>query len=423
MKRLPAHVLAGLLLVALGVVVSGCQQVLGIQTRTNPQNLECSDESCTCDAGFGDCDNKLSNGCETDLSNASADCGACGNQCTNGSCQMGSCSCSANYGDCDADPKNGCEGSLVDDPHSCGACGHDCLGGDCVAGACQPFQIASDPVNAITAGIVRSGDFIYYADGDFDQTNTSTLRRAPIAGGDSEIVATVGGVEVEDIVADDQTVFVMTPTNIIGVDVTTKAMTTLVTDTFDVDGELALTPSDVYYLTEDPTLLVEHLFRVSRSGGPAVHVTDDIVDTSLGEILTSFQGVPYWLSNEGISTVDRTGAPMTFSSAISSDVFSFTRDETALYFQPTADTMERLVLADGTSTTAPSGSDSLGGASSLMAYQGALFWYTNAQLYSWSGATSKALVMGLLPSFRLKLVATDKALYFYEEHGVFLIAR
>jgi cysteine-rich repeat protein len=54
----------------------------------------CSANQCTlsCDAGFGDCDGDLSNGCETDLSSDPGACGACGKVCpADQGCTAGSC--------------------------------------------------------------------------------------------------------------------------------------------------------------------------------------------------------------------------------------------------------------------------------------------------------------------------------------------
>jgi hypothetical protein len=74
----------------------------------------CTEGTCSCEAGFGDCDGQKRNGCETAL-NTIADCGACGVLCgaTNaaGSCATGRCElrCDAGFSDCDASMANGCE--------------------------------------------------------------------------------------------------------------------------------------------------------------------------------------------------------------------------------------------------------------------------------------------------------------------------
>jgi len=86
----------------------------------------------SCNPGFGNCDNSLQTGCETNL-NAPATCGtACSNRlacvATNGTpgCANGVCkpSCSAGYGDCNAStvPNDGCERQL----NVVSSCGTSC---------------------------------------------------------------------------------------------------------------------------------------------------------------------------------------------------------------------------------------------------------------------------------------------------------
>ncbi len=70
-------------------------------------------------------------------------CGACGTVCnsTNGTatCSSGVCgiSCSAGFGNCDGKASNGCETNLNTSNSNCGACGNACSGSQvCVKGAC-----------------------------------------------------------------------------------------------------------------------------------------------------------------------------------------------------------------------------------------------------------------------------------------------
>jgi len=98
-----------------------------------------------CDPNWGDCDGRAPNGCETPLT-TNANCGMCGTICApsggGGDCSTGTCrvsSCAAGYDDCDMNPGNGCETSirtLTD----CGACGVPCTfpsgTASCAAGAC-----------------------------------------------------------------------------------------------------------------------------------------------------------------------------------------------------------------------------------------------------------------------------------------------
>jgi hypothetical protein len=111
------------------------------------QAISCEESKCVtaCDAFSGDCDGDATNGCETDLGSNLAHCGSCdAAPCQPGphgaaSCDGGSCSvtCETGFGNCDGDPANGCEADFATDLAHCGACGGDCEGGTCKGGVCE----------------------------------------------------------------------------------------------------------------------------------------------------------------------------------------------------------------------------------------------------------------------------------------------
>jgi hypothetical protein len=100
-----------------------------------------------CAAGFDSCDGNMNNGCETNTGADVSNCGTCGHHCTNNNgtatCQGGQCGiqCNAGFGNCDGDVSNGCETNLLSDVNSCGGCGLICSTahgtGACVNGVCQ----------------------------------------------------------------------------------------------------------------------------------------------------------------------------------------------------------------------------------------------------------------------------------------------
>lgn len=101
-----------------------------------------------CAAGWSDCDGDPTNGCETDIQTLS-NCGGCGVTCdlANGSesCSTGSCSltgCNTGYADCDSLDGNGCEVYTLNDVANCGSCGQACSNDNggvlCSAGQCSP---------------------------------------------------------------------------------------------------------------------------------------------------------------------------------------------------------------------------------------------------------------------------------------------
>ena len=115
-------------------------------------NSGCVNGSCAvtmCKAGFGDCDTKAANGCESDVTSDLAHCGACGTPCakapnTTVKCEASKCvyECVADFADCDANQQNGCETSTSTNPKNCGGCGKTCpdlpnaATVACSAGAC-----------------------------------------------------------------------------------------------------------------------------------------------------------------------------------------------------------------------------------------------------------------------------------------------
>ncbi|MFO0625452.1 MAG: FG-GAP-like repeat-containing protein [Polyangiales bacterium] len=101
-----------------------------------------------CLTGFGDCDGNASNGCETNTNTSATNCGGCGAACsypnagavcTTGRCGLGACN--SGWGNCDGDVTNGCELNLTNSVANCGACGNLCprVGGGtptCVNSVC-----------------------------------------------------------------------------------------------------------------------------------------------------------------------------------------------------------------------------------------------------------------------------------------------
>ncbi len=139
-----------------GNPANGCEVFLG----TDPRNCGACGTSCSgganatatcaagrcglaCEAGFGDCDMNLANGCEADTRTSATSCGVCGRACPAGTnstaaCASGTCGvrCDAGFADCDANPANGCEVNLQSDASHCGACATACPSGVCMAGRC-----------------------------------------------------------------------------------------------------------------------------------------------------------------------------------------------------------------------------------------------------------------------------------------------
>jgi hypothetical protein len=119
----------------------------GHACSTEHGTASCSGGACaiTCDAGFGDCDGDVTDGCETSVASTVTDCGACGNACSAAhgtpSCRLGACGvvCEPGFADCGG-ANDGCEtplSTLAD----CAACGDACAfahgTASCDAGVCS----------------------------------------------------------------------------------------------------------------------------------------------------------------------------------------------------------------------------------------------------------------------------------------------
>lgn len=111
----------------------GCGAVCNLPNAT----AGCAGGTCTvagCKAGFQNCDNVASNGCEVDVQTDPNNCGGCFHQCfvPNGTagCGGGNCtvaSCNSGFANCDGNVANGCEVNTTNDNNNCGGCGNACL--------------------------------------------------------------------------------------------------------------------------------------------------------------------------------------------------------------------------------------------------------------------------------------------------------
>lgn len=113
---------------------SGCGRACSNNNIANPT---CVAGACTgdCDQGFRDCNNdKLVDGCETDIGTSVDHCGGCNLACstqnvTSPQCAGGVCTgdCVSPFADCNNDKlSDGCETNLVSNVNACGSCGSNC---------------------------------------------------------------------------------------------------------------------------------------------------------------------------------------------------------------------------------------------------------------------------------------------------------
>ncbi len=155
----------------------GCDNACSIPNAT----AACSGSSCSvgqCSGSYRDCTGAA--GCETDTSSSVQHCGSCTGVCANAgavavSCSNGACdppSCDANHANCDGKNENGCETDITT-ATACGACGNACGGAmpNCVQSgtsyACQakitlanaaPYPVAQAAAGSLSFNVTpRAG--------------------------------------------------------------------------------------------------------------------------------------------------------------------------------------------------------------------------------------------------------------------------
>lgn len=148
-----------------GLVGDGCESFIA----TDPNNCGACGNVCTfpnavgfciggvcgmtCDPGFADCNNNMTDGCEVDLQSDLMNCGGCGITCPsyqNGSptCTGGSCNviCDNGFSNCNMTLTDGCETNILTDVNNCGSCGitcffpnsiESCVNGNCFIAGCE----------------------------------------------------------------------------------------------------------------------------------------------------------------------------------------------------------------------------------------------------------------------------------------------
>lgn len=125
----------------------------GVACDSKPNtDITCANGNCQykCKEGFGDCNhNMLLDGFETDLSKTKEHCGTCDQGCTNQhgetECKGSKCEpkCDSGWGNCDENLFNGCETNTMDTTAHCGGCKKECKNAhgttSCASGICAPF--------------------------------------------------------------------------------------------------------------------------------------------------------------------------------------------------------------------------------------------------------------------------------------------
>lgn len=163
----------------------------------------CLNQSCTfvqCLDGYGNCNGKYTDGCESDVTEDADNCGECDKTCdfdhAVGICFLSQCylaECLDGHADCDQVPESGCETDTETDVNHCGGCGLPCHDGNLFANA---------KVGCVDSQCYFIGCMDGFYDDDLDCSEggpcvTGCEECSPLAG---------GGIEIPDDGADNDCV-------------------------------------------------------------------------------------------------------------------------------------------------------------------------------------------------------------------------
>lgn len=398
---------------ALVAVLGACDVVIGIPDRKAAEHLVCTDEKCVCTAGFADCDGDPSDGCEAVLATDDRHCGACGNDCQNGSCSAGSCACKAGFVDCDQSPKNGCEARLATDAENCGACGHGCLGGMCKGGRCQPFELQ---VFSFPQSISLGGGFVYV--GVCASPNASPLVRLPVAGGKPIDLATSVDCGIYQSTLAD-TIYWINATTIFASPRGQSVPPTVVVENLSV-ANLAASPAYIYWVTKASMTMTGEVARVPIAGGPVETLSSDL---AIGIAVDALNA--YWTDAKGIHFRPHVGTA-NFDLAGAEVPKSLEVDATTLYVMDTGLTAPGIVaipLAGGAAKViAPKA-----GTFAMKSHGGHLYWldYQDGNVYDLApgAATPVVLATGYGYATNAHIVADEEAVYWLSDQAVYKLAK
>lgn len=108
----------------------------------------------SCNPGFANCNGNVADGCEVNIASDLLNCGACNSVCPNRpntikTCVNGVCSyiCTTNFADCNNNMSDGCETNLLTSANNCSGCGNVCTvpnaNSNCVGGLCTIVSCAT----------------------------------------------------------------------------------------------------------------------------------------------------------------------------------------------------------------------------------------------------------------------------------------
>jgi len=227
----------------------------------------CAGGNCSilCEPNFDNCDNDITDGCETDLQNDVLHCGSCSNACTppdgaSATCVQSKCgfACLADRGNCNAQDADGCETYLLTDADNCGSCGHSCAGAACINGYCE-LTTLSDSLTSPYA-IAVDNTYVYWT----DTVEGSVYRQDKDGSLPADRIAKPGSAGIA-LAVDSHRVFFSTSSNIQSFNKLTSVVQELASGQVNVRA-IAVDSSSVYWVTGGTTGTDGTLMKVNIDG-------------------------------------------------------------------------------------------------------------------------------------------------------------
>jgi hypothetical protein len=167
-----------------GSCIAKCSNGKACVGNSDCNSRICINNICVAPPAPPSCTDRIKNGGETDVDCGGGVCNPCANgnhcntnfDCGSGNCSIGVCTagippitCSPGWGDCDNNAANGCETNITNNSQNCGSCGNKCASNElCTNGKC----VSSSTPNT---GLYTSLNHIYTLDGNIWQGRGANL--------------------------------------------------------------------------------------------------------------------------------------------------------------------------------------------------------------------------------------------------------
>jgi hypothetical protein len=191
--------------------------------------------------------------------------------------------CPAGFGDCNRRSDDGCETNLARHPNHCGICERDCLGAECHDGRCDPIQLSTDLAQglAVDAGGIywTTTDAVHSASRDGgDLRNISKPEQSAqgiVLAGGSAYWTVLGNAYFPDNFTNPGLVRVASITDVDGSTPRTLYSGFIQKPLFELASGIAVDDRNVYWEMDDRSGTGSAFYKAPLAGGPPRRVFPD----------------------------------------------------------------------------------------------------------------------------------------------------